>query len=94
MTMSAHVPERRRADINGTSAEAHLGRIESELAAMSKVLDSMAREQEIQNLAIRGLQDWRLEMSAYFRQLKWAIALAGGAVVVGVINIALELAKH
>jgi hypothetical protein len=92
--MAEHVPERRRSEIEGNSSLAHLERIEIKLDAMARVQDAVAREQEIQNLAIRSLQDWRLEMSAYFRQLKWAIALAGGAVVVGVVNIVLELAKH
>ena len=40
---------------------------------------------------LRELQDWRLEVSIYMKQAKWAVALAGGALVAGVANIALNL---
>ena len=82
-----HVPERRQSEINGTSAAAHLERIEGKL-------DSLARSQEIQDKAIRELQDWRIEMNVYLRQLRWTLVVAGGAFLVGVANIVLELAKH
>lgn len=44
--------------------------------------------------SIRELQDWRVEMTAYLRQVRWILVVAGAAVVVGVINLALELAQH
>ncbi|MCU0250212.1 MAG: hypothetical protein MUE61_08395 [Vicinamibacterales bacterium] len=40
---------------------------------------------------VRSLQDWRIEVAIYLRQAKWAVALAGGAVVMGIANAFLQI---
>ncbi len=89
-----HAPERRHDEMLGTSTSAKLERIEFKLDALVRVQEAFAREQETQNLAIRGLQDWRIEMNTYFRQLRWAIMLIGGTFLVTAVNLLLELGKH
>lgn len=87
MSETAHVSERRHDEMEGSSASARLERIE-------RKLDSVCRGQETQDKAIRELQDWRLEMNVYLRQLRWTLVMAGGALLVGTVNILLELVKH
>lgn len=40
---------------------------------------------------LRELQDWRLEVSIYLKQAKWAVMLAGGAFIAGGVNILINL---
>lgn len=44
--------------------------------------------------SIRELEDWRVEINAYLRQVRWVLVVAGAAVIVGIVNIVLELAQH
>lgn len=41
---------------------------------------------------LRELEDWRLEVTVYLKQAKWAVMLAGGALIAGVLNILLNVA--
>lgn len=45
-----------------------------------------------QALDTRALQDWQIGVDIYLRQAKWAVALAAGAFLVGVVNMLLKLA--
>jgi len=87
MTEARYAPERRQSEIDGTSATARLARIESKLDSFTDWQIEAKRE-------IRELHDWRIEMNVYLRQLRWTFAMAGGALIVGVINILIELVKH
>ena len=78
--------ERRRSDHEGT-VTARLERIE-------RKVDELVVAQEKQARSIRALEDWRIEMTVYMRQLRWTLIVALGALIASGINILLELAKH
>jgi membrane-bound lytic murein transglycosylase MltF len=43
---------------------------------------------------LRAIENWRLEVEVYFRQIRWLIVLVIAALITGVINIVLNLELH
>lgn len=89
---------------HGTTLE-RLDRIESKLDtfvlehgrthdAERELRSQVVSENRIMEEKVRSLQDWRIEVAIYLRQAKWAVALAGGAVIVGVANVILQFVLH
>ena len=44
--------------------------------------------------SMRDVENWRVEVNVYFRQIRWLIVLVVAALVTGVINILLNLELH
>lgn len=72
---------------NGTSVAARLERIEWKL-------DHLGTRQDKAEEAIDELKDFRIEIGVYLRQLRWTLVVAGGALITGLVNLALVVSTH
>ena len=44
--------------------------------------------------SIRSIEDWRVEMTVYLKQIRWTFLVALAALIAGVANIVLGLVEH
>ena len=71
--------------------DTRLERVETKLS--DHIADAVPRLTGMEK-QLHDLDNWRLEMSVYVRQIRWLIVLVVAALVTGLINIVLNLELH
>lgn len=76
------------------SDDRRIGRLEARYEAhVEDYVDLKRLVTEMQH-HLRELENWRLEVSVYLRQIRWLLVLVIAALVTGLINIVLNLELH
>lgn len=76
------------------SQEVRLANLELRLAEHLRDYEEFKKVLAQASIELRELEDWRLEVQVYLRQLRWVVVLAAGALVTGIINLLLNLELH
>jgi hypothetical protein len=79
--------------VESGSTNERLARIETKLDDQISELQLLRIRASANADAIRALQDWRVEMNVYMRQVKWLFLLVFGTFIASVISIAIEVMR-
>lgn len=71
--------------------DTRLERVETKL--VDHIADANPKLNAMQE-QLHDLEAWRLEVSVYFRQIRWLLVLVIAALVTGIVNIVLNLELH
>lgn len=74
--------------------EQKLDRLEDRVTDQSVAIIELRKVDVDASVQMRILQDWRLEMTVYLKQIRWTMVVALGAFLVGLVNIVIALIEH